>query len=462
MAQGFERGPKFLRLLSLGGPSNYNNDGERLYSALLKVFYEFWGFCINGDNDLTGAMGFPTGSFHSFGTEFESGSLLISGSDGMTVAGTPYFSSSAADFTTLTGSSPDSNLFNKLLVTWKSGSTSTDDSIYPIKSVLASGVLWIDTNTGGTPWTGSVDTNRPRFTDRTDINYRIIDLQDTVNTVAAVSGDYMVMQYDGAPDINPGQAKSQLRFGLRPSSIAWRMSPSGSWNGSDFGPDGGVEYFPSLADSQNSGEWGGLSSGATEVGFSLIAARGFFFFWLSGQHSTAGGNTPAAYIHSEIPERLYPANIDPNPITSMGAYSTSLDIDSTVHGYAGGWYIHDVNERSRRHRTIVKSPTNDHFDTAFTSDRLDTPAARMRNSTYDVHTDRIWMTEGLLYLGGIPGYFTLARCRLRSVRFISKIVPDNSLIGTDPGNQWYHIFRSILLPWDGAILPRPLDILGRI
>ena len=192
MAQGFVRGPKFLRLQSMGGTSDFSNSALRMYGHILKTVYEFWGFCVNGDNDLTGAKGLPTGSFSSFDPSvFYSGSsLLISGSDGETVGGTPYFSASSADFTTLTGS----GLFRKWLVTWKSGSTSTDDSIYKIRQVLDANTLFVDSFNGGTPFSGSNPPNQLLFTDRNSINYRIVDTQEVMDNQTFTSGQYMVMR----------------------------------------------------------------------------------------------------------------------------------------------------------------------------------------------------------------------------------------------------------------------------
>ena len=190
----------------------------------------------------------------------------------------------------------------------------------------------------------------------------------------------------------------------------------------------------------------------------MIAARGFFFLWLSGQISTSGGSTPSAGMHIEIPERLYPADVDPNLITGHGWFSTAFNTSSTINAYGGGWRLQG--------RMILGGfpgwPTNDHFDEAFTSDRLSSPDPRMRHSTYDVFNDSLWYTDAVLYYGGETDHFTLARCRIRSVRFCARIVPNNFLIGTEPGNQWYHALNSIMLPWDGGVLPRPLDVLARI
>jgi hypothetical protein len=456
MSQGFVRQPKFLRLLHFGTIENLD-DAEQMYGRILKVFYEFWGFCVNGGNDLTGAFGFPTGSFHDFSGNFESGSLLLSGSDGETVGGFPFFSSSVSDFTTLTGTVPQSGLQHKVLVTWQSGSSSTDDSIYRILKVESSGVLQVDPSTGGTPWTGSQNPGLPSFTDRSNVNYRVCDLIDTTDTITFNSGNHMVMQFDGAPVVNQGQDKSQLRFGIRPNSIEYVLSPSGSWNGSEFS-DPSLGYWPQGgADGQNSGEWGGMGSGLTardEILLTLVGTPGFFFLWLSGQTSTG-----AAGIHAEIPERLYPQDKDPNPITAMGWYRTGLSTTSNLHGYGAGFRIQDQNATTIRHFMIVKSPTNDHFDEAFTSDDLNTPSPRYYGSFYDVHNDRIWFSEGLLWNNDSTQSFTLARCRIRGVRFVPRIIPNNTLIG-EAGNQWLHITNSILLPWDGAILKRPLNILG--
>src|SRR6188474_1477589 len=94
---------------------------------LHKLMYEFWGFCINGDDNLLQPRGFAPLSGVLFPANWQSGTavLLASGSDGSTQDGMPFFEAPSIDWTS-------GSKVGKHLVTWKSGSTCTDDSIYLI------------------------------------------------------------------------------------------------------------------------------------------------------------------------------------------------------------------------------------------------------------------------------------------------------------------------------------------
>src|SRR5579864_3680834 len=158
---------KFLRSFFI--PAGYGTNG--CMGWIHRLVYEFWGFCVNGDNNLSrpgpGSLANSqlTGSYLNMPVGWESGSLVLaSGSDGTTSAGLPYFN--------VTGSQPFApTMVGKWLTMWQSGSLSTDDSIYYISTWLNSSSIMLDPTYGGTSVgpSGSV----PQLTSRSNINYRV-------------------------------------------------------------------------------------------------------------------------------------------------------------------------------------------------------------------------------------------------------------------------------------------------
>ena len=198
---------KFLRGLYfnfVGVPNSGASSAANLVA--MKLIYEFWGFCTNGGNSLTQPGGFATISgalapnYISMPTGFQSGSssLLTSGSDGATSLGSPVFTAPSVNWTS-------GSYLGKFLVTWQSGSTSTDDSIYPILQILNSSSIVVDTTIGGTPYAPA--NYLPSFTNRSGVNFRVIDLVAAGN-LGWKSGSYMVLQFNGSY-VNAGQANSQ-------------------------------------------------------------------------------------------------------------------------------------------------------------------------------------------------------------------------------------------------------------
>lgn len=406
----------------------------------MKLMYEFWGFCVNGDNDLTGAVGAAKGfASISMPSGFQSGSLLVSGSDGVTHIGMPFFSSSSGVFT--------SAHVGSHLVTWKSGSSSTDDSIYEITKYIDANTVRVDTRSGGTPYVSS--SNEPKFEERSSINFRVVNL-DTTNALTYTSGQYMVMNMLGAPDVNAGADIAQVKIGyVIGSQIALRLwlSPSGSWTGSTF-TDGG-EF---AANTGNSGEWTELGSSAPGV-ITLIGAKDFLI--LHGMGITAAGSngwhTAGAGFHIEIPERLYPQEVDPNVITA-NIWGQGMASTSTTKGYSAFYMPTRTDQQPRVHETLVKSPTSDVWDSNGFNTTMLSVDADSRNIAYNSFTNQYFVSDALLSYVATTTDFCLSRVRLRRVRFVPQVLPRFHMIGSG-SNAWIHIQDSIMWPWDGARLP---------
>ena len=103
-----------------------------------------------------------------------SSSLMTVGTDGYTNATTIFRADGYTDF--FATSAPfTSNMVGKQIVTWKSASDSSEDSIYNIIAFKDPSNIVINVNNGGTP-SSAADGYRPSVTTRSSINYRVIDV----------------------------------------------------------------------------------------------------------------------------------------------------------------------------------------------------------------------------------------------------------------------------------------------
>ena len=221
---GFELTSKFVR----GHFVNASTTNANSLRWLHKLVYEFWGFCINGTNDLRVPGGFAPVSGVLFPTGWENGTsvLLASGSDGVTQDGNPFFVAPSVNWTS-------SSLLNKWLVVWKSGSSCRDDSVYPITQIINSSTIRLDMNNGGTAYTGSL---KPAFTARSNVNYRVVDFAAATALAGyTADADGLVLNLSGAYLVNSGQVAPQCRTRIRTSvgsnvpNVGLTLSASGSW-----------------------------------------------------------------------------------------------------------------------------------------------------------------------------------------------------------------------------------------
>jgi len=406
------------------------------FAWMFKLIYEFWGFCVNGGQSLTVPGGFAATNGVSFPQGFQSSSgLVASGSDGYTVGGQPTFSALHAAF-------PPSCI-GKHLVAWKPGSTSTDDSVYEITRWIDSSSVRVNVLQGGTP---STDTLRPTFTARDRINYRVVDLRTVSALTGYTTNDSMVLQFNGAPIVNPSQSLSQARLRKQTTpnySVGITLSPSGSWNGSSF-QDASTELL--VTSSAVAGWYGSASDSPAFI--TLIAAQDFIIVHCKAQQPQASG------FHVEVPQRLYPSSVDPNPICMMnyGSYSAT-QLDSGSH-YGGGFYMHNPPDGS----------TMQYFGAARQLFGDSAPPigalqnGRTNGAVFNVYTGRHTIVDAVLAHTGTVGQFQMARVRLRRTRFAASFLQQYLRLGQ--AGEWIHVGNGVLWPWDNAALPYPMFMGG--
>ena len=444
---------------------------------ILRLIYEFWGFCLHGSNDLRvpGSMASSqvTGSYISMPTGFQSGStvLLASGSDGTTTAGMPYF--------TVTGSTPFSASYvGKWLTMWQSGSTSTDDSVYPIVGWINSSSIVIDPQAGGTVDAGSTSGSVPKLTTRNSINYRVVDYY-AASGLAYTAGQYFVIQFNDAAQVNPGQASSQAKiasYNSTFSELRIQLSPSGSWDGTHFISESYAEIVPETGLGPTYGGWSvadWFHGNATGPGFiTLIGGTGFLMCQIGGPWMYDGGfpGSAGSFFHIEVPTRLYPQANDPNPICAINVGAMRGVLVSNI-GYGAGhrFFPSPYDATLRRWPCLVKSITGSGWNgSTFLANFPNSGATLGKGVTSrwslfeNSRISKFVMADGILSMATVPGQasaagqFSLARARLRSVRFTAGTYPLCIRVG-DGVDRWIHAGGGIMWPWDHAyVADRPL------
>lgn len=462
---------KYLRGLEADIPTNNGVPGSTLFNA--KLLYEFWGFCVNGSNNLQVPGGFATISgtlapnYIRMPTNFESGSavLIASGSDGSTSYGTDIFIAPSINWTS-------GSMVGRYLVTWKSGSTSTDDSIYRITRVINSSSIRVDVTTGGTPMSQS--NYELRFDNRNSINFRVVDVAVASQLTGYTPGsDYMILQFVGS-DINTNQANSQLylRFGngsFTYSTFVLNCSPSGSWNGtsfSDLGPTITPESYPS-GDSPfiEAFDFTRTIGGLDQT--TIIADKGGIIFHRNQPSSGSIVTGCPSFFHVEIPERLYPQQVDPNPITytCVGRKGISTRINyselNVGYNYAHAWEFPNPYEpsTSRRCSLIFKSiagysGTSNLGFYSNSNTAVELSQERNKLGLYNLN-DKSFLIQDL-YLGHTrnSNSFSICRAKLRLAKFLLANLQRHSKVGKN--GEWIAVKDGVLWPWDNAQLPRQL------
>jgi hypothetical protein len=402
----------------------YTSGVSHLFNTTLRLVYEMWCYCVNGGASTTTPGGVASAApYQNFPTNyFEGTSVLATGTDGATSASSAQsFSSASASFT--------SSMVGKHLVLWKPGSDSSDDSIYPIRAVPNSNTLIVESRCGGTP---DPVTLRPGFTDRSSINYRVIDLA-VVQPLAPANGNFIVFQMTPST-VNVGQANTQFQMIYRLSGAqnGLVVSPGGTWNGSAF-TDG-------LAELQAT-PWSGGSGTAY---MNMIADKAALIFF---------SETPSGRLafYLETPFRLYTAVQDPNPVvyqmhTTWGTYFRT---DLSNDGWGGGFRVNNHLGQAVLSRTLVRSMSGDSQDSTYA------PAVPGGSQTspytaFNPLTGRVHSSEAMTAIIATSQY-TLARTKCRAMRLGPAYYPRYMRFG-DFG-EWIHMKNGIYLPWDNSILP---------
>ena len=423
---------KFIKTLTTTGSLSQTEAG-RFFGKLL---YEFWGFAVNGNASTTIPGGFAAVSGVLYPSGFESGSttLLAEAKDGQTNFGGDYFISKTVNFATLNASG---SLIGKYLVCWKPGVPSTDDGVYPIIGQDSSDRIRVEVQVGGTRRIG----NKSCFWKRDNVYFRIVDILAATKLAGWTDGSGLVLQFNAASTVNPGQASSQVKVSHRATqtSIGLIVSPSGSWNGLTF-TDGTPEML------QN---W--FYTNAAGFGsFNLIGGQDMLMVNLRGIDG-AWAQTNTSGMHIEIPKRLYSSSLDPNPV----AFNSWANLaPSQLAGNYNNFHMVGFDGVLRPWSTLARCPWGTHIDTAVTAVSggiwqgfSQSANGRYLNFNYNPIEDK-FITSDAVLASTVGGQYSLARCRLRRVRFTS----NNQFRGFRFGDiDWVFVANGVLWPWDNTM-----------
>jgi hypothetical protein len=424
-------------------PTNWltAQQASRFFSKLL---YEFWGFCVNGTDDLQKPGGFANVTFPA---NFESGSLVLlsSGSTGYTEFGTDEFKCDEISFSSL---DQTHNLINCYLVTWKENSTSTDDSIYRILKYTSDNSIKVDIFNGGTTrYSGDVS-----FSERSNINFRIVDFNYVSKTLPGWGNHQLVFNLSGSSSVNEDQEISQFRVAWlsNQANIAVDLSPSGSWTGTTF-----TDILLPVTQS-----WFNAGSEGSGM-FYLFGGKDFLICHLRGNGTSWDSVTKKPVLHIEIPKRLYQKDVDPNPITMMMALNGSVAstrISPVTGTYQNGFLMCSQDGATRNWNTLVKTITSTgdhtHFSIVPSNQGVLNGISKFNSLSYsnvhrnEVSSSYIIISDAVLaQTGSIANdQYSLARAKLRRVKFTSSNVPLMARVG----ERWIHVGGGILWPWDGT------------
>lgn len=430
---------KYLRAL----PYTTSTNGRDI-PILLKLCYEFWGYCVNGTSSLTSPGGMPTASTSGPAGFFEGSSVLATGNDGETSANGINFTSVSANFN-------KSTMTNKYITIWSHTDTeSTDNSIYKIINVISPTQLMLAPFSGGTP---DISTLKNNLTSRSALNYRIID-PVAASQLSVSNGNYFVGTLSDAYTINPEQANSQFQIILRGASSTFGLlgivgSPDGTWNGSVFTGNNLTERTTSNA-SYTVGTSG-------QNGFiTMIADKTFFIAHLK---SNNGSLSSGYYFFITTPQRLYTQAQDPNPLAIMLG-SNSLLSTAVTESIATSFGMVGNDGTTRSYDLLTRNLVSDGYN----SGNTDTGGSYtvgpnlFSEIALPSRINQLIYSYALLSNSSTAGQFNLARAKLQPIAFTSNTFPLYHLVGNN--GEFIHVGNGLLFPWDGTMLPFNILPLG--
>jgi len=402
---------------------------------------------------FTGCTG-GTGTMSTAGN-VSTTSLLTFGSDGYTNATTIFRADGYTDFFA-NSATFNPGMIGKALVMWKPGSNSSEDSIYSIIGYKSSNNIVINVNNGGTP-SGVSDGYRPTVTSRTSINYRVIDIGLAGTATGVADGNYIVFQLDPT-GVNAGQNNAQIQFlvsGATNNKLDAKMSPNGSWTGSAFGADASGTITPNFVSGSS---WFNSGSSNGQMSFFLVGDKSFL---IGNQKDLISPTISGATFHFEIPERLYSVTQDPNPlIMSLNGYhgGTLQQFASvgTTYGYGGGFVMRCNDGVYRNYRMLSKANTGDGNPSPNFSS-LGALAQSFSNTLVDARValtpvyGSVMTSQAILCLPGVVSQFSLARVRLRTIRFSNTLLP--LFTRFESNGDFIQMSQAIAIVWDKTVLP---------
>lgn len=397
-------------------------------------------------NTFTGCTG-GTGVM-STGNNVTSPSLITFGSDGYTNQTTDFRYDGAQSFFAASGPFTAA-MIGKTLTVWKAGSGSSEDGLYNIVGFVSPTNILINVNNGGVP--SPPDGYKPAFSARTTINYRVVDMGIAGATTGVADGNFMVMQFDPT-GVNAGQANSQVQLIIAGTNgrIDHRISPAGTWNGTAFS-DATTQTAPNTVSSTSffSGSGGGTTQQITMVG-----DKDFLLGHYRDANNAMGVNGVA--FHIEIPERLYTLAQDPNPIVvnfnGFGA-AAPFASNSNTHTFGGGWVMKCNDNNARAYRCSVRALTGDGNVNTFTTAFANVPGNNLTDFRAGANsfTGNLLNSPGFLTLPAVAGQYSLARARLRRVRFANAFMPQFTRFSSN--GDFILISQGVAIQWDKTVLP---------
>lgn len=432
-------------VIALASTSGFATTGiVNIFTTLGTQTVNYTGISGNTITGCTGGVGVM-----STGNNVTSPSLITFGNDGYTTQTTNFQYSGAQNF--FAASQPfNTSMVGKTLVAWKPGSGSSEDGLYNIVAFVSPTNILVNVNNGGTP--SAPDGYKPAFSNRTSINYRVVDMGISGSTTGVADGNSMVLQLDPT-GVNAGQANSQIQLIVAGTNgrIDHRISPAGTWNGTAFS-DATTQTAPNAPSSSSffSGSGGGTTQQMT-----LIGDKDFLIVHYRDANNSMG--SPGVLMHFEIPDRLYTLAQDPNPVTvNFNGFGAAAQFTSsgTTHTYGGGWVMKCNDGTARAYRCSVRALNGDGNSNLTIVAAAGTPGNSLSDfrAGMNVFTGNLLNSPGFLTLPGVVGQYSLARVRLRRVRFANSFMPQFTRFSTSSGD-FILITQGVAIPWDKTVLP---------
>jgi hypothetical protein len=338
------------------------------------------------------------------------------------------------------------SMVGKMLVIWKPNSGSSEDSMYIITAVISPTMVKIGLNTGGTP---DPTTSHPSFLQRSNINYRVVDMGAAYLSTYTVNNGYCILQFSPSTvGINTGQANSQCTLLATGGTINVTLAPGGNWNGVAYPVTGNAQLDPVTFGSQSGNIYNG--NPATTQALTMAADPGFFLMHFKDLNS----GDASSYLQVEIPIRLYPQANDTNPMVCLfrgGVFNGSVFTvsASSGHDFGAGFGMKCNDGVFRTHRSLAKSLGGDGnpiFGPQLTDIRL----------AFNVVKGTVQASDCVLALPGVTNQYALSRVRLRTIKFTNTPLPNYHRFGTSGGAQYINVQNTCAIIWDNTIIPQNL------
>jgi hypothetical protein len=500
---------KFVRTLI------YNNGvaNSAKASTIMKMIYEFWGFCINGTSSLVNAGGFASttpstmpGNFNGVQTTIAGGSngqtlpqavIAVNNTTGFPTGGTnTIYIATSTGTQTVTYTGTTIGTFTGCL--GGTGVMSTGGSVTSSSLITLGSDGYTNPST-----TFRYDGYTPFFAPSGPFTANMVGKALTAWVAGSTSSEdavYLITSFISPTEITidinnggvPSAANSNkpstvgrnpINYRVTDINIAASATADGNYFVLQLNP---VNVNVGQANSQvqltqgaasgnlnitavmsPGGTWNGaaFTDGTSIINSGNLIANangtGRFEINMWGDidylifENTWESQSGSCSMHLEIPTRLYPQANDPNPITMClnAQFIPKFFTSSNVIGWSGGFYMKCNDGVTRTHRTLVKSLIGD----GKANDTLPNVANPPGNILTDFRpganpvTGNLLNSNMVLCLPGVAGQYSLARVMLRKARIANAFMPFMYRF-TSNGN-FILLQQGLALPWDNTVLP---------